>query len=487
MPAISGELTLENAKLKASLAEASAELKRFKAQARSEGAGLGNALFGKLKGIGGDVLAKLGLAGGVVGVAGTVQRIAEEYSKLADMAARFDAAPMSLQRLDMHARLTGTSVESLVTGVQRLQRAMEDTGDEKVQKAMKELGLSAVDLAGLQPDQQIEMIAQAFNRAQLEGRGFAAVFDLMGRSAGEIIPTLREFAANKEKISKIKFLSDEDVRAIKEFSDAAALLSGKAKAAAATAVMHFGEAAMGEKGVAAAAFAMSPLGMLRAAFKGKSTDEVEHGWASGLTALLQQATTMENLKSLAEKRASFERKVAFELADQAERAAQAKRDAKILDRGERAAALGEAELFGTRGDRMRLMRDQLAASLGLKQINGAEDVRQGIEDLRNKAHSQRISGDVEGAKETYDQIADAEALAGRLAGLGRSRHAAVAGETAIGLGILTGRGGNDLVLDESKRGNQLLEQIKNVLEDIKRDRSGDGAYDIPRGSFGFDL
>jgi len=551
MPTISGDLTLENAKLKASLTEAQAELRKFKAQARSEGAGLGQAFFGQMKGAGMDILAKLGLAGGAVGIAETIHHVMEEYGKLADMAARFDASPESIQRLDLHAKLTGTSVESLVTGIQRLKRALENPGDPQVVKALDQLKLSAVDLAGLQPDEQIERLAAAFNEAQHSGRGFDAVFDLMGKSAGELIPALREFAENKERIASISFVSDEDVRKIKSMGDWLTLLWEKTKGGAIKEVLH----PSGSNAISATGFLLGRL-LGGASTAPKSTDDSQLAEIQKLgeeklkqdtevNEVLKRTRRNELTKELADmnkvaaaRKALTDTEAASAEVDMgsAEKIAREKQRILELDKQiaalqgpgadieverlklmqERARVLGEiagnekqlqeqqkrdatamekrareqdfrgVQLFGSRRDQMEWLRKELAESLDLDQITGADQVREQLDKLRSRAAAAHAEGNFELEKSIRDQIDRAEGDAGRLAGLGRGRSAAVAGETATALGILTGRGGTDLVLDESKRGNQLLEGIKNVLEDIRRDGSGDGDYATP-GGFGFDF
>jgi hypothetical protein len=227
--------------------KAKAEMAALKAHAKKEGKGLSEGLFGELakeniSEIGGALKGALGV-GSAVALYETFVGLSEEFSHLNDLAKRFDTNVEGFQRLALISKLSGVSVEGVATAVQKLQRSMEDVGNPKVVEAMRELNLSAVDLAGLSPEEQLGKVATAFNQAQKEGRGFGAVFDLMGKSAGEIIPVLREFEETQKEVAKHKLLSKEDVDILDAFGDQMDLIKNDAKVVGAEIGLWIGKVA----------------------------------------------------------------------------------------------------------------------------------------------------------------------------------------------------------------------------------------------------
>ena len=246
MAEVTAQLSLDIARLQAGLKKANEEIAGFKASMRRqgheggsdvgsgfregfktvlEGSGLKEAFLGA---IGGGTA-----VGGIEAFAGLLeglQSIAEEYAHLYDLAKRFDTSTDGIQRLSIIAQRSGTDVNSLVGDMQKLQRALENVGDAKVQAALDELKLSAVDLAGESPERQLEMIADAFKDAQREGRGFGAVFELMGRGAGEMLPLLRDYAEHAKAASEVEIVAPDQMEAIKKTTDLFAQLVTQVKA-----------------------------------------------------------------------------------------------------------------------------------------------------------------------------------------------------------------------------------------------------------------
>ena len=91
---ISGEITLETTKLKAKLAEATAELRKFKQQSEREGAGLGKAFFGGLEKSGIKEVLMGAIGGGtLVGAAEMVRGVATDVVRPVEMTERDLASP----------------------------------------------------------------------------------------------------------------------------------------------------------------------------------------------------------------------------------------------------------------------------------------------------------------------------------------------------------------------------------------------------------
>jgi hypothetical protein len=49
--------------------------------------------------------------------------------------------------------------------------------------------------------------------------GFTELKSLMGKAFGDSIVALREFGENKKRIAEVRLVSDDDVKAMKEFGD----------------------------------------------------------------------------------------------------------------------------------------------------------------------------------------------------------------------------------------------------------------------------
>jgi hypothetical protein len=229
------EIALETAKIRAGVEDLRRHFTELKHHAKKEGESMAAAIAEPLKKLGEKSgvtdLIKEGLGGGtVVGLAETVHSVAEEYAKLYDISRRFNVETGPLQKLSVMAKLAGTDLETVVTSTQKLQRALENTGDERVQQALRELKLSAVDLAGEDPAKQWELLAKAFQDAQREGRGFGSMFELMGRGAGETIVLLRDWEELAAKASTHPILADEQVEQLKKGVDAFDMLIAKGKA-----------------------------------------------------------------------------------------------------------------------------------------------------------------------------------------------------------------------------------------------------------------
>lgn len=172
----------------------------------------------RMTGIGDLMMGAIG-GGTIIGATAALKNLAAEYTHLVDLAARFDTTGESMQRLKRMADLTGTSVDSIVARMQRFAIALENVDDPKIAAALDELRLSAIDLAGVGPERQLALLAEAFNAAQREGRGLSATKDLLGKGFGELIPILREY----EQVSRQAgggVIREDDLQRLKQYEDA---------------------------------------------------------------------------------------------------------------------------------------------------------------------------------------------------------------------------------------------------------------------------
>lgn len=235
---VAAELTLKIAGLQAGLEKARSEMDAFRRVSKSHGHGAGAAFAEGLNEKFKEGLMLLGVPLTFGAAVEGINRLIESYSHLADIAQRFDAAPESMQRLEFHAVLAGTNLDAAAGAITRLQIAMERSADDPgMARALAELNLSAVDLAGLNPEEQMEKLAEAFNHAQQSGTGLVATKELLGKGFAELIPMLREWDEVAKDMPNV--LSDEDVGRMKKAGDFFTVIGQGAKQIAAGALLDF--------------------------------------------------------------------------------------------------------------------------------------------------------------------------------------------------------------------------------------------------------
>ena len=111
-----------------------------------------------------------------------------------EMAKRFGLTTDTVQKLRFVASQTGTSLDTLSSGFGKLiKNGVAATGGSKeMQDAFARLGLSVADIQGLSVDQQFLKISDAVKDAKNPSQAYADVLKVMGKSAGELIPLLKE-------------------------------------------------------------------------------------------------------------------------------------------------------------------------------------------------------------------------------------------------------------------------------------------------------
>jgi len=108
-----------------------------------------------------------------------------------------------------------------------MQRTIYDAGRglSTATDALKDLGLTADDLAGLSPEQQFKLLAERISQIEDPTRKAALAMDIFGRSGTQLLPL---FASGARGIEMLQAearrlgltMSGEDAKAAEEFSDA---------------------------------------------------------------------------------------------------------------------------------------------------------------------------------------------------------------------------------------------------------------------------
>lgn len=137
-----------------------------------------------------------------------------------------------LRQLQLAADLAGANSEQLANAFTRAQVTITKAsqGSAEATRALRSLGLSVNEIAGLSSTQQFERIATAIAGIQNPAQRAAAAVSIFGRSGAQLLPTFQELA-NNLRASEDFFggfkgqLSGEEAKRIEDINDAFTLVS----------------------------------------------------------------------------------------------------------------------------------------------------------------------------------------------------------------------------------------------------------------------
>ncbi len=204
------ELFADDSKLVRGLRRAEKRLKAFGDRIRNLGL--------KIAGLGTAMLAPM---------LGAAKAFGSMGDQVAKMAKRTGFSVEALSELTFVASQTGTSLEALETGFRRMQRSIYDAGRELSTQtdALTDLGLEYKDLAGLAPEDQFKLLAEAISRIEDPTRKAALAQALFGRAGTQLLPMMASGAKGIEILQAEArrlglTMSGEDAKAAEEFTDA---------------------------------------------------------------------------------------------------------------------------------------------------------------------------------------------------------------------------------------------------------------------------
>jgi hypothetical protein len=149
------------------------------------------------------------------------------FGDIQDMATRLNTTAESVQQLDLIGAPSGASAESLVNALSRVNRALGDADNAAGRNAFQTLGIDMQKLAAASPVDQLMMLSRGFQEAQAKGQGFNEIYDLLGKSAGELIPVLRMSRTELQKLASTPVLTDDQVSRLDDLGDRLTTLSQK--------------------------------------------------------------------------------------------------------------------------------------------------------------------------------------------------------------------------------------------------------------------
>jgi hypothetical protein len=239
---ISEELVLITSRFDAALERITKEVEQKSQRMRRsfEGAGskksglldgLTSGLTGGLSGAGNNVLGALGLGGGIAGIGLAIKDSLGRADDIADLTLKLNESAEALQRVDFAGKLAaGQGVDQVANAMVKLERALGDPENEKAAQALRNLGVTAQQLAAVPIDERIVMLADAFQKARASGTGLSDIQALLGRNSAELIPLLEQGGdALREMFADAPVLAEATVQEMAKINDEfdALILKGK--------------------------------------------------------------------------------------------------------------------------------------------------------------------------------------------------------------------------------------------------------------------
>ena len=140
----------------------------------------------------GFAIAGVAAAGLTVGIVAIVNANAQYIDSLAKTADKLGLTTEALQLLRYQGEQSGVSINTMDMALQRMTRrvaeAAQGTGEAK--GAIKELGLSAAELAAMSPDQQFKAIAEAMKGVAAQGDKVRLAMKLFDSEGVALVNTL---------------------------------------------------------------------------------------------------------------------------------------------------------------------------------------------------------------------------------------------------------------------------------------------------------
>jgi len=210
------ELFADDSKLIRGLNRARVQLRSFGRAVTEIGAGLKTAGTW-LAGIGAAIVAPL------VGAAKLYGDVGKE---LVGMSRRTGMSVEALSELSYAAGQSGSNLETLETGVRRMQRVIGEVagGSKAAADALADLGLSAAGLLGMKPEEQFSAVADALSRIADPTLRAAAAMQVFGRGGTALLPMLSggaaglaEMRAEAQRLGLT--ISTEDAQAAMKFHE----------------------------------------------------------------------------------------------------------------------------------------------------------------------------------------------------------------------------------------------------------------------------
>jgi hypothetical protein len=183
-----------------------------------------------LKASAAQIATQIGLWTAVVTLLHDTWAAFKQFADVGDLADKLGVMPEELQKIAAAGAPAGVSMQSLATAMQHLEKNLGNVENKKAAEALARFGVTAEQLTRLPLDEKLLLLAEGFQRAQLEGTGTADIMALLGKGGKDLTAVLQmsqqELAA---LMHDVKIISDADIAAMDAMSDRIDKLIDKTK------------------------------------------------------------------------------------------------------------------------------------------------------------------------------------------------------------------------------------------------------------------
>ncbi len=158
----------------------------------------------------GEGLRSIGTRLGAIGASalaalfGTAKTFADMGDSLDEMSARTGVSVETLSELGFAAELAGADMETLETGIRKMQKTISEAigGSKSAADALAQLGLSVANLKDLSPEQQFKLIADRISRIADPTLRAALAMEIFGKSGTRLLPLIQDGAKGLAKFQE---------------------------------------------------------------------------------------------------------------------------------------------------------------------------------------------------------------------------------------------------------------------------------------------
>ena len=149
-------------------------------------------------------------------IAGAAAAFASVGDAAQKMAARTGMSVEAVTGLAFAAEQSGTDMATLEKGIRTMQRTLDDAATKGGEAAdsLRRLGLDAAQLAGMSPEDQFTIMAQALSQIQDPGERAALAMKIFGRAGSALVPLLSGGAAGiaelRAEAERLGIVMDQD-------------------------------------------------------------------------------------------------------------------------------------------------------------------------------------------------------------------------------------------------------------------------------------
>lgn len=159
--------------------------------------------------------AAIGSAFAFAGGIAAIRSFAAEMGDINDLATRFGVSAESIQRLQNVAQLAGTDIETLARLLSKLTVEAAKNGDQ-----FEALGISASQFANASLDQQVVLLAKAYEGANEDQTKMVQLMDLLGNKGQQVLPLLASGAKElADEMNNVSVVTEGSVQAMAQLDD----------------------------------------------------------------------------------------------------------------------------------------------------------------------------------------------------------------------------------------------------------------------------